>query len=197
MKSKALFHYKKTSRLIIRPLALHDFENWRQAYSSQNTPQNEWDESNWKDSELTLKKFKEQLKLQLKLRSQDKTYAWGVFRKDDGVLIGLVDLMDISRGLFQNAYLGYRIFNNFWNQGYATEACQAVLTMAFKELKLHRIEAGISPSNKSSLKVAKRIGLRKEGRSPRRLYIDKKWQDMILFAATSEDFGLHFRFVKK
>ncbi|HEX7673234.1 MAG TPA: GNAT family N-acetyltransferase [Bdellovibrio sp.] len=188
--------YKKTKRLILRPLEIHDYENWVQAHSSMRPPQNEWDETNWITSELTQKKFKDHLKKHAQWRAQDHFYEFGVFRKDDGVLIGLVTLMDISRQIFQNAYLGYRIYNNHWGQGYATEACKGVLEIAFKDLKLHRVEAGISPTNKVSLRVAKSIGLRKEGLSRRRLFTNNGWSDMVLYAGTSEEFGIKFRFPK-
>lgn len=197
MKTTHLPLFKKTTRLILRPLETEDYQNWMQAHSCLREPQNEWDETNWRESELTLKKFKEHLKTHQQWRAQDHFYEFGVFRKDDGVLVGTVSLMDISRQIFQNAYLGYRIFNNYWGQGYATEACKAAIEIAFKDLKLHRIEAGIAPNNKKSLRVAKALGLRKESLSPRRLFTQGKWTDLILYAATCEDFGFKYRFPKK
>ena len=86
-----------TKRLIIRPLDRCDYENWRQAYSILNPARNEWDESPWRDSELTREKFKKALTQQQSLRKQDRFYCYGIFRKDDGILIGHVDLMDVSR----------------------------------------------------------------------------------------------------
>lgn len=151
-------------------------------------PQNDWDEGAWKDSELTLAKYKKTLRQQKQLRDQDKFYNFGVFRKDDGVYVGMVTLMDVSRAIFQNAYLGYRIFNTYWGHGYATEACRGAIEIAFKDLKLHRVEAGIEPSNKISIKVAKKLGLRKEGLSLRRLNVRGKWKDILIYAGTREDF---------
>lgn len=188
MKTLQLPLYKKTPRLIIRPLEDFDYENWVQAHSCLRPPQNEWDETNWSESELTKKKYKELLKTQKEQRNKDHFYEFGIFRKDDGSLLGTVSLMDISRGVFQNAYLGYRIFNIYWHQGYAQEACKAAIEIAFKNLKLHRIEAGIAPTNKKSLKTAKAIGLHKEGLSKRRLLINKKWVDIAIYAVTKEDF---------
>lgn len=188
MKSIKVPLYKKTDRLIIRPLDEGDYENWVQTHSCLRPPQNEWDETNWVASELTKSKFKALLKRQKKQRTADEFYEFGIFHKDDGVLLGIVSLMDISRGIFQNAYLGYRIYNNYWGHGFAQEACKAAIQIAFKDLKLHRIEAGISPTNKRSIKTAKALGLRKEGLSKRRLLVNKKWQDMVIYAATKEDF---------
>lgn len=188
MKSIKVPIYNKTKRLILRPLEETDFENWVQAHSCLLPPQNEWDETNWNETELSKKKFKELLKIQKQQRTQDHFYEFGIFHKDDGILLGTVSLMDISRGVFQNAYLGYRIFNIYWGNGYAQEACLGAMSIAFKKLHLHRVEAGIAPTNKRSLKTAKAIGLRKEGVSKRRLYVNKKWVDLLLYALTKEEF---------
>ncbi|MGZ3804971.1 MAG: GNAT family N-acetyltransferase [Pseudobdellovibrionaceae bacterium] len=184
---------RKTKRLILRPLSLHDYENWRQAYSMLHPAKNEWDEGPWKESELTLLKFKKLLKNLEDLKNKDQLYEFAIFRKDDGVFIGQVGLMNISRMIFQNAYLGYRIFNNYWGEGYASEACRAAIEIAFKDLKLHRIEAGIEPHNKLSLRVAKAVGLRKEGISLKRLLVQGKWKDMVIYAGTCEDFGMRYK----
>jgi Acetyltransferases, including N-acetylases of ribosomal proteins len=188
MKTTKLFHYKKTPRLIVRPLDLNDYNNWAQAYSMMHPPRNEFDEGAWKDSELTLPKFKALLKQEKQWRDQDKFHVFGVFDRNDGTLVGEVRLMDISRSIFQNAYLGYRIFNPYWGRGYATEACAAVIAMAFKEFKLHRVEAAIEPHNKLSIRVAKALKMRKEGLSKKRLNVLGKWKDMAIYAITKEEF---------
>lgn len=188
MKALDLPLFKNTSRLILRPLELTDYDNWAQAYSIMRPPQNEWDETNWDESELTRKKFKEFLKEEQRLHHQDHTYSFGVFLKSDGALIGQVRLMDISRGVFQNAYIGYRIFNIYWGHGFAQEATRGALDIAFKKLKLHRVEAGIAPTNKKSIRVAKALGFRREGLSKRRLLVHKNWRDMAIYAMTTEEF---------
>ncbi|QLY24307.1 GNAT family N-acetyltransferase [Bdellovibrio sp. KM01] len=197
MKSTTVPLYKETKRLILRHLEPYDYENWSQAFSSMRPPQSEWDETSWTLSELTKAKFKEKLRKELKRRAADSAYELSVFRKDDGMLIGHVAIDGIIRGNFQNGVLGYRIFNNFWGEGYATEACAAAMQLAFKELKLHRVEAFIEPDNKPSLKVAKKIKLRKEGLSIRRVFFKKKWIDLSVFAATSEDYGIKYKFPLK
>jgi ribosomal-protein-alanine N-acetyltransferase len=196
MQKKAPSLLKKTPRLILRPLDPVDYHNWVYAYSTMYEPLNEWDETNWQERELTLGKFKQHLKKQQRLRQSDQSYELGVFRREDGQLIGSVQLMDISRQVFQNACMGYRIFNNHWGQGYGKEACVAALELAFQTLKLHRVEAGIAPTNQRSLRLAKAIGLRKEGLSRKRLYVNGAWVDLVLFAATCEDYGRKFKFPK-
>ena len=62
---------------------------------------------------------------------------------DDGALIGWINLSEIVRGGFQNAYIGYHGYAGHSGQGYMTEALQLVLREAFVTHKLHRVEANI------------------------------------------------------
>lgn len=104
--------------------------------------------------------------------------------------MGGISLMDISRQAFQNANLGYWIFNNHWGKGYGKEAVRLAIDIAFRDLKLHRLEAGIEPKNRRSMALAKAVGMKREGCSWKRLFLRGQWQDMVLFVARSEDFGI-------
>ena len=129
------------------------------------------------------------LKTQKKNRDDDYFFDFGIFLKD-GTLVGGVSIMDISRQIFQNAYLGYRIFNNQWGKGYGKEAVKLAIDIAFRDLNLHRLEAEIEPTNKRSIALAKSIGMEREGYSRKRLYLRDQWLDMVLYVARSEDFGI-------
>lgn len=182
-----------TNRLLIRPYVLNDFQAWRQAYSQMLSPLNEWDIGPKKPEELTLVDFKKVLKSQKEKRLADSFYDLAVFHRTTGEIIGTVALMDVSRAVFQNAYLGYRVFNPHWKQGYGKEMVQAALKLAFHDLKLHRVEAGIDPKNKRSIFLARSLGLRKEGLKKRALFLNGKWQDIVIYSVTCEDLGVKFR----
>lgn len=100
--------------------------------------------------------------------------------------------MEVTRGISQSAYLGYRIFNNHWGQGYAKESVRVMIDIGFKKLKLHRIEAGIEPKNLRSRRLAKSLGLRREGIKKRALFFRGSWIDLVMFTVTSEDLGLRY-----
>ena len=102
-------------------------------------------------------------------------------------LVGGVSLMEVSRGISQTCYLGYRIFNAHWGKGFAAEAARAAIDIGFKELKLHRIEAGIEPDNRRSLKLARRLKMRREGLKKRALYLRNQWIDLVMYTLTTED----------
>lgn len=181
---------KMTKRLVLRPLSLSDYEVWKETYLTLPHPKNEWDRGPRPSSSLTLAKFKIILKNQKKHRADDFFYDLVAFEKKSGQIVGYVSLMDISRAVFQNAYLGYGVLSRYWGQGYGKEMIAATMEIAFKDCKLHRLEAGIDPRNKRSLRLAKSVGMRREGLSKRRLYLDGEWKDMVIYAICAEELGI-------
>ena len=110
-----------------------------------------------------------------------------ICHKQDAALVGVVNLNEIVRGGFQNVYLGYYGARRFAGQGLMTEGLRLVIRYAFTQLKLHRLEANIMPDNTASLALAKRVGIRLEGFSPRYLEIAGRWRDHERWAMTVED----------
>jgi ribosomal-protein-alanine N-acetyltransferase len=105
----------------------------------------------------------------------------------DGSIVGAINLSQIFRGGFQNAYLGYYIGAPHAGQGYLSEALKLVLRYAFKHLKLHRVEANIQPGNAASIALVKRAGFTREGFSRRYLKVCGRWRDHERWAMTVED----------
>jgi len=105
----------------------------------------------------------------------------------DGAIAGAINLSQIFRGGFQNAYLGYYIGATFAGRGYMTEALKLMLRHAFCDLKLHRLEANIQPANIPSIALVQRAGFRREGFSRRYLKIAGRWRDHARWALIAED----------
>ena len=106
---------------------------------------------------------------------EDKAYL--VRRGSDDALIGVIEVRDIFMGHFKCGYLIYYAFEGFRGEGYMKEALTLIIDKAFKKLKLHRLEANIQPNNKSSIGLAKSVGLLYEGYSPKFLKINGDWRD--------------------
>ncbi|MGO0190763.1 GNAT family N-acetyltransferase [Bacillus velezensis] len=62
-------------------------------------------------------------------------------------------------------------------KGYATKAVKLAVDYAFNELKLHRIEAGVMPHNKASIRVLEKAGFHKEDIARKNVKINGKWED--------------------
>jgi len=116
----------------------------------------------------------------------DQAYIFGIFTKEMDELVGRIALTGISRGPFQNAYLGYYIDEKHNGKGYATSAVQICVKNAFNEIGLHRVEAGVMPKNLPSIRVLEKSGFRHEGLAKKYLKINGTWEDHNLFAITAE-----------
>lgn len=106
-----------------------------------------------------------------------KDYAFLVRRRDGGALVGYIDVTNIVRGLFLSGYVSYYAFEGHQRQGLMTQALGLVARHAFRNLKLHRLEANIQPENVASIALVAACGFRKEGYSPRYLKIRGRWRD--------------------
>ncbi|HRH44348.1 MAG TPA: GNAT family protein [Pyrinomonadaceae bacterium] len=117
----------------------------------------------------------------------DANECFVICQNVDNTIVGAINLTQIFRKAFQNAYLGYSLGVNFTGKGFMTEAIDLILGHAFENLKLHRIEANVQPQNLASIKVLQRSGFTKEGFSRKYLKIDDVWCDHERWAIIFED----------
>lgn len=110
-----------------------------------------------------------------------------VIERKTRALVGVINLNNLIRGNFQNAFLGYYGFKGCTGRGLMLEGMQLVLKRAFGALKLHRVEANIQPTNKPSIALARRSGFVLEGHSRRYLKVCGRWQDHQRWAMLAED----------
>ena len=86
---------------------------------------------------------------------------YAVVLNETNTVIGAVEFR-IDRET-KSGDLGYLLNSNYWGKGYMTEACRAMLAVAFNDLQLNRVHAGCESENTASENVMKRIGMVKEG----------------------------------
>jgi len=106
-----------------------------------------------------------------------KALLYYLFLKSDDRLIGTISVTNIVHGVFQSAFLGYRLSERYCNHGYMTEALKKVVETAFVQNGLHRLEANILPRNVRSRRVLEKAGFVREGMSPKYLKINGVWED--------------------
>lgn len=176
-----------TARLLLRPLNMNDHPIWKETQINLPQSNNPWAIQPTPKENLTRKHFRQLLEAKRLDWGLDRSYYFAAFEQSTHQWIGQISLMDISRAIFQNAYIGYTIHTPYWRRGYGTEMLNAALKIAFSTLKLHRVEAGISPKNIPSIRLVEKVGFRFEGLSRKRLFFDGQWCDMNIYALTSEE----------
>jgi len=102
--------------------------------------------------------------------------------------VGVANLSEIVRGLFQSAYLGFYGHIAYSGRGLIREGLLLLLRHAFRQMKLHRIEANVQPENGRSLGLIRSLGFRREGFSPKYLKIGGQWRDHERWAILAEDY---------
>jgi RimJ/RimL family protein N-acetyltransferase len=88
----------------------------------------------------------------------------------------------------RRAELGYWIGVPYWNQGFATEAGQAMLWYGFEGLALHRIQAHHFARNPASGRVMQKLGMRYEGQSRQYLMRWGEFEDVERYAMLRDEY---------
>jgi RimJ/RimL family protein N-acetyltransferase len=123
-------------------------------------------------------------------RKKDKSdYSFGIELKEEKKIIGGMGLHKVDK--FQGrADVGYWLGKKYQRKGYGSEALKALLDLAFKKLKLRRVEAGVFVGNPSSGKLLEKFGAKKEGIKRKALIAkaDKKIKDEFMYGLLKEEY---------
>jgi RimJ/RimL family protein N-acetyltransferase len=174
--------YIETERLILRPFKNEDYINWYTQYDNRLPSQSKYDDGRPSDMPLSTEEwFIEWIKGFDEMARNDETYILGVFRKEDGVNVGKVELTKILRMDYQWAMMGYSFHNQFWKQGYGTESVLAATELFFTTLGFHRIELHINVDNEPSIRLAERTGFVFECIRKEFSFENDQWTDFLIY----------------
>ena len=174
MKEKML----KGKKIYLRPPEAEDFAELVQMYQTNR---------NFFHGLVQPKSDRKGFDTYLKNNTKPENEYFLIVNNEDEKIVGSINLSQIFKGNFKNAYLGYYLSQEFTGQGLMSEAIELVLQFAFKTIKLHRIEANVQPHNTASINVLKRAGFCKEGFSRKYLKINGRWRDHERWAIIRED----------
>jgi [ribosomal protein S5]-alanine N-acetyltransferase len=140
------------------------------------------------------RKPKKKIKLDYHYNATMKEYkarrelTWLLELKDTHKVIGEIVFYDFR--LKRQADIGYRINKNYWGQGFAPEAGQAMIKLAFEYMNLTRIQLRCFADNHGSVRVAEKLGFTQEG-FIRQGAILNVMTDYYIFGLRKETYDLH------
>lgn len=172
--------------VMLRPPRVGDYQAWADLRESSRDYLQPWEPA-WPDDDLTKAAYRRRLTVYA--REMELGNAWPFFILDPSgrTLYGAITLSNIRRGVAETGTLGYWIGRPYSGEGYGSAAVQALARHAFRQLKLHRLEASCLPSNAPSRRVLEKSGFRLEGEAKAYLKINGAWADHLLFGLLSED----------
>lgn len=110
--------------------------------------------------------------------SREDYYHWGIVCKEDGNLIGTINLkVDDDNNSAETSYI---VAPDYWNKGVMTEVLKTIISFGFETLQLNRIAAEFFEGNEASRRVMEKCGLKIEGTARQMYYkngryIDSTW----------------------
>lgn len=183
----------RTARLVLRPLAESDRADWiateraNRAFWTPTMPARPADQTDDQHFDAALQRTREGL-------AQQSAYRFTAREGRDGGgrIIGYCGVGNIVRSAFQNGTMGWRVTQDAQGQGLAFEMVGAVIDFAFHGgplpggLGLHRVDCNVMPDNARSLRLAERLGFRREGFGLRMISIHGAWRDHVMLARLNE-----------
>jgi [ribosomal protein S5]-alanine N-acetyltransferase len=139
------------------------------------------------DSFYTIQGQVDRIRKALEDKKADRGYWFVIGLHESDEIIGEVMLTEVTRSNLQGCWIGYFLDKEQNGKGYMTEAVKLVVDYAFKELALHRMEAGVMPHNIGSIKVLLKAGFHKEGIAKKNVKINGTWEDHQILAIINEE----------
>ena len=87
---------------------------------------------------------------------------WAAVERETGNFVGQVGLVEQRVDGESETEIGYLLLRRYWGRGFATEAALAARDHGFGTLGRERLISLIDPRNEPSMRVAERIGMRRE-----------------------------------
>ncbi|MFA4907506.1 MAG: GNAT family protein [archaeon] len=147
----------ETERLLLRPMRLSDAEEFLPMINDNKI-------SNWimLSPPISLKKERAYVRKSRRKWKQGKEFGFAVVLRENGELIGAAGTHRIDRENSQ-VELGIFLARSWHGKGCGKEAVSALLWLAFKKLKLHRIVYKVFEGNEASRNLISKLGGKEEG----------------------------------
>jgi RimJ/RimL family protein N-acetyltransferase len=121
---------------------------------------------------------------------QDRTKELAVVvqLRATGDLVGHVTLT-LGPPEHKQAEIGFMFHPDHQGHGYATEAAEAVVRLAFDTYDLHRVYGRLEPRNAASARVLEKLGMRREALLVENEWVKGEWQSEAVYALLAREWS--------
>lgn len=148
----------ETKRIYLRKFIFEDLSNLHKIFSDEETMQ-------YYPAPFTLDQTKAWISKNQMRYEKDGYGLWAICLKENNELIGDCGLVKQTVDDNEEVEIGYHINKEYWSQGFGSEAAIGCRDYGFYELGLNRLISIINPTNMPSIKVAEKMGFKKEKES--------------------------------
>ncbi|MBS1715740.1 MAG: GNAT family N-acetyltransferase [Armatimonadetes bacterium] len=115
-------------------------------------------------------------------------FQFGIVDASESKVVGTCTLHQIDR---QNrrAEVGYVLGRRSWGRGLMSEALTALLTVCFRDVGFHRIEADTDPRNAASVRLLERLGFQREGLLRQRWIVAGEVSDTAFYGLLADEWS--------
>jgi RimJ/RimL family protein N-acetyltransferase len=172
----------ETARLVLRRLVETDAEALLAAVESSRYELERW--MRWPTRIRTLEDARA---VAADPTAEGTSWERGIFRRDDGALIGGIDARVLNAEVPSFA-LGYWLRADATGHGYMREAVRALTGVMIGHAGARRVEIGCDPANGRSVRVAEACGFTFEGRLRNAIvYPVNDVRDLLVYAMIDTD----------
>jgi RimJ/RimL family protein N-acetyltransferase len=145
----------KTKRLLLRQWRLSDFNFFARMNSNKKV-------MHYYPDTLTREQSDE---LALRIQQKIATNGWGFWAVEIPDVCEFIGFVGLNKPLYKLPVnnseeiieIGWRLANEYWGKGYATEAALSALDVGFNQLQFSEIFSFASTLNQASINVMKRL----------------------------------------
>jgi ribosomal-protein-serine acetyltransferase len=119
-----------------------------------------------------------------------REYEFVIFQENEEAFVGGLGLNQIVT-VYRMANLGYWVRSGQIGKGAATAATRLAMEFGFRRLGLKRIEIVVAVENKSSQRVAEKVGAAREGILRNRLFMHDRSYDAVMYSVIPSDLESH------
>lgn len=144
-----------TERLVLKEIDLSEFLLLREGINSEPATLLSCRPINTSSLDNAIKHFED-------FRNKESRFTFSIHEKENNKLIGRVSLFDYNPRN-RAVELGYFVFIEFRNMGYASEFLECIKELCFEKIEINKLSAQTGSFNKESIKILEKLGFYRDG----------------------------------